>query len=97
MHGSGATRLPHLTNLGIAGCDGQSLLLHLDEAGFSVSAGSACSSGSAQVSHVLRAIGVAGRTDEASLRITVGRWTTAEDVDRFVEAAAAIIETLRSR
>ena len=97
VHGSGATRLPHLTNLGIAGCDGQSLLLHLDEAGFSVSAGSACSSGSAQVSHVLRAIGVAGRTDEASLRITVGRWTTAEDVDRFVEAAAAIIETLRSR
>lgn len=97
VHGSGAARLPHLTNLGIPGCDGQSLLLHLDEAGFAVSAGSACSSGSAHVSHVLRAIGVDGATGEASLRITVGRWTTTDDVERFIEAAAAIIDTLRRR
>lgn len=97
VHGSGADRLPHLTNVGIPGCDGQSLLLHLDEAGFAVSSGSACSSGSAHVSYVLRAIGADSATGEASLRITVGRWTTTDDVGRFIDAVAAATERLRSR
>jgi len=97
VHGAGAPRLPHLSNIGVPGCDGDTLLLHLDEAGFSVSAGSACSSGSTQVSHVLRAIHAGGDSEEASLRVTVGRWTTAEDVERFVEVAVRTIARLRSR
>ncbi len=95
IHGSGAERLPHLTNIGIPGCDGGQLLLRLDEAGFAVSAGSACSSGSGHTSHVLQAIGAGGGGDSASLRITVGRWTTADDVRRFVQAAVGAIAALR--
>lgn len=97
VHGAGAPRLAHLTNIGVPGVDGGSLLLHLDEAGFAVSAGSACSSGSTQVSHVLRAIGADKEPGGASLRVTVGRWTTAKEVERFIETAVRTIVRLRAR
>ncbi|MBN2247252.1 MAG: cysteine desulfurase [Coriobacteriia bacterium] len=97
VHGAGAQRLPHLSNIGIPGCEGGSLLMLLDEAGFSVSAGSACASGSGRASHVLQAIGAGRDPHEASLRVTVGRWTSTADVERFVDAAAHAIARLRGR
>jgi cysteine desulfurase len=97
VHGGNGRRVPHLTNIGVPGVDGQMLLLHLDDAGFAVSTGSACSSGSAGGSHVLRAMGVRGADPYGALRVTVGRWTSGDDIERFVVAAASIIERLRAR
>lgn len=97
VHGGDGRRVPHLTNIGVPGVDGQMLLLHLDDAGFAVSTGSACSSGSAGGSHVLRAMGVRGSDPYGTLRVTVGRWTSMRDVERFVEAVTSIVKRLRAR
>ncbi|MBN2847578.1 MAG: cysteine desulfurase [Coriobacteriia bacterium] len=94
VHGAGAPRLPHLSNIGIVGVDAHELVLALDEAGYAVSSGSACSAGASAPSHVLQAIGAAD-SGVASLRVTVGRFTTANDVDGFIAAVRAIVERLR--
>ncbi|HSQ22048.1 MAG TPA: cysteine desulfurase family protein [Coriobacteriia bacterium] len=94
VHGAGAPRLPHLSNLGISGVDGHGLVLGLDEEGYAVSSGSACSAGASAPSHVLQAIGAAD-PHVASLRVTVGRFTTTDDVDGFIAACRAIVERLR--
>lgn len=97
VHGSSAPRMPHLSNLAFPGLDGQTLLLHLDEEGFSVSTGSACSSSHSAESHVLRSMGADPASIRGSLRVTVGRWTSDEDVQRFVQAASALVRRLRQR
>lgn len=97
VHGGAGLRVPHLTSIGVPGVDGQMLLLHLDDAGFAVSTGSACSSGSSGGSHVLRAMGVRGEDPYGTLRVTVGRWTTTHDVERFVEVTASVVKRLRAR
>ena len=65
------------------------MLLQLDNKGIAVSTGSACCSGSLEPSHVLLSIGCPPRSAHGSLRVTVGRFTTDEDVDYFLEVAAA--------
>jgi cysteine desulfurase len=95
LNGSRERRLPHNAHVGVAGCDGEALLLALDEGGVACSTGSACQSGAAEPSHVLRAIGVdTERT--AHLRFTCGRDTTAEDVDAAADALAAAVARLRT-
>ena len=83
-------------NFSFAGIEGESLLMSLDMAGIAVSMGSACTSGALEPPYVLRAI---GRSDElalGSIRITLGRWTTQEDVDYFLDQLVPIVERLRT-
>lgn len=81
-------RLPHIAHFVVEGAQGESLQFLLDEAGFAVSNGSACSAGVARESHVVRA---AGCTGVAPLRLSLGRTTTAADVDALLEALPAAI------
>ncbi len=95
LNGTGP-KLPGYANLIMLGCEGESMLLQLDSKGIAVSTGSACSSGSLEPSHVLLAIGCPAEEAHGSLRVTLGRFTTDEDVDRFLEVLPPIVERLRS-
>lgn len=86
-------RLPHIAHLVVDGADGESLQFLLDEAGFAVSNGSACSAGVARESHVVRACGVTGA---APLRLSLGRSTTGADVDALLEALPGAIARARA-
>ncbi len=89
-------RLPHIASLLIKGVEGEAMLLQLDNKGIAVSTGSACSSGSLEPSHVLLSIGCPPEIAHGSLRISLGRFTTQEDVDYFLEVFPPIVERLRS-
>ena len=88
-------RLPNIAPLLIKGVEGEAMLLQMDMKGFSVSTGSACSSGSLEPSHVLLSIGVPQEVAHGSMRVTVGRWTTEQDVDDFIEALVPVVENYR--
>ena len=89
-------RLPHIASLLIKGVEGEAMLLQLDNRGIAVSTGSACSSGSLEPSHVLLSIGCPPEIAHGSLRISLGRSTTAEQVEYFLEVFPPIVERLRS-
>ena len=89
-------RTPSIANFIIKGVEGEAMLLHLDAKGIAVSTGSACSSGSLKPSHVLLAIGCPQEHAHGSLRVSLGRFTTADDVEYFLEALPPIVERLRS-
>ncbi len=95
LNGSRERRLPHNAHVAIAGCDGEALLLALDAAGVAASTGSACQSGAAEPSHVLRAIG-APTEQVAHLRFTCGRTTTQADVDLAASACTDAVKRLRA-
>ncbi len=86
--------LPSILNVGFAGVDGETLLLALDD--LAVSSGSACTSASVEPSFVLRAIGVPDDVAHASIRLSVGRFTAASDVDDAGERIAAVVGRLRA-
>ena len=89
-------RLPNNASFCFPGTQGEALIVALDLAGFSVSSGSACTSGETEPSHVLLAIGLEREVAQGSLRVTVGRDTTEADVDAFVAALPPIVERIRS-
>ena len=94
LNGSRELRLPHNAHVAVEGCDGEALLTALDQQGVAVSIGSACQSGAAAFSHVLRAVGAPeGR---AHLRFTCGRTTTGADVDTAVEVFTGCVAKLRA-
>lgn len=95
INGSRTERLPNNVHLCIEGVDGESLLLALDAAGICVSAGSACSSGSPEPSHVLSAIGVPREIARGALRLTFGRATTQEALAYTCESLAKVVRELR--
>ncbi len=97
FHGEGAPRrMPNLLNVGLPNCDQVALLIGLDLERVAVSAGSACSSGSADPSHVLGAIGVAPQMDSyAALRFSFGPDTTERGVDRAADVVARAAKRLR--
>lgn len=95
FHGDRDNRLASVLNFGIAGIAQDTLLIRLDLAGFAVSAGSACSAGAAQVSHVLCAMGCSEDVARTCIRVSLGRHTTREDVLSFAETLAAIAEELQ--
>ena len=97
LNGDSIQRLPGNVNVSFAGIAGESLLLLLDEAGICASSGSACASGSLEPSHVLLAIGRSPRLASASLRLTLGRGTTDEDVDTLLAVIPAAVARLRCR
>lgn len=94
FHGHRRLRVPNTCSLSVPFVDGESLLAHLDIEEIAVSAGSACSSGEHRGSPVLRAMGVSPELAQGSLRISLGRWTTAAEVDIFLEKFIAIVRRL---
>ncbi len=95
LNGHRTQRLPNNVNLGIKFIEGESIVLDLDSVGIATSTGSACSSKSLDPSHVLLAIGLKPQEAHGSLRVTVGRFTTEEDIDYFLEKLPPIIDRLR--
>lgn len=87
----GEGRLPGLVSLLVDGLDSETLVLELDEAGFEVSAASACSSGSLEASHVLLAMGIPRRQALGSLRVSFDERVAPDDLDRFAEALRAVV------
>jgi cysteine desulfurase len=91
VNGNGAARVPNTTNINFDYIEGESLVIALDLKGMAVSAGSACASGASELSHVLVAMGLRPDQARASIRLSLGRQTVAEDVDI---ALALIPETV---
>ncbi len=96
LNGDRKKRLAGNVNLSIEGVEGESLLLQLDKNGICASAGSACTSGSLDPSHVLLAIGLKRETAYSSLRLTLSELNTDEDVDYILEVLPKIVEQLRA-
>jgi len=95
VNGAGAARTPNTTNIRFDGIDSEPLLIALDLIGFAVSAGSSCSSGASEPSHVLMAIGLTKEQAKSSLRFSVGRSNTAEQVDLLIDAVVECVARLR--
>jgi cysteine desulfurase len=91
VQGSKKQRLPNNVHLTIPGTDNERLLIQLDEAGIQAAAGSACSASSETPSHVLRAVGLTDDEARASLRFTMGRSTTDQDIDQTVAVLAQLV------
>jgi cysteine desulfurase len=95
INGHPTQRLPNILNVSVEGVEGESLLMSLDLKGISVSTGSACSAGSSDPSHVLRAMGLERVRADGSLRFSLGRTTTEEDIDYTVETLVEVVDRLR--
>jgi cysteine desulfurase len=95
LNGDPERRLPGTTNISFKRVEGEAILLMLDQRGICASSGSACTSGSLEPSHVLRAMGVPFQFAHGSIRFSLGRLNADEDVDAIVEAMPVIIERLR--
>ena len=95
LNGHRTKRLPNNANFSFEFIEGESILILLDYNGFECSSGSACTSGSLDPSHVLLAIGLPHEKAHGSLRVTFGKSSEAEDVDRLVEALVKIVARLR--
>jgi cysteine desulfurase len=89
-------RLYNTLNISIRYIEGESMLAMLDQQGFALSSGSACSSKSLDPSHVLLAIGLSHEDAHGSLRISLGKYNTQDDVDALIQALPPIVEKLRS-
>ena len=96
LNGDPVRRLPGNVSFCFEGIEGESLLLLLDEKGISASSGSACTSGSLDPSHVLLAIGRIHDVAHGSLRLTLGRENTREDVETIISAVKDVVAYLRS-
>lgn len=95
LNGHPAKRLPNNVNFSFKFIEGESIILNLDMVGIAVSTGSACTSSSLEPSHVLLATGLTHEVAHGSLRFTLGRWTTEEDIDYCLENLIPIIDKLR--
>ncbi len=96
LNGHPRRRLPNNVNISIPFVEGESMCLGLDLEGICVSTGSACSTGSLEPSHVLLALGLPHEQAHASLRLSLGKWTTGEEIDRVLEVLPRIVARLRS-
>lgn len=94
-NGHPTERLPHTTNLAFAGVEAESLILALDLAGIGASSGAACSSGSLEPSHVLAAMGLPRERVLSSVRFSLGRTTTREEIEHVLEVLPPIVERMR--
>ena len=95
LNGSRIKRIPNNINLTISDVEGEGMLLGLDMKGIAVSTGSACSAGNLRPSHVLTAIGVSEEESHGSLRVTLGKYTTKQDVDYFLNSLKEVVAKLR--
>ncbi|MBF0379454.1 MAG: cysteine desulfurase [Magnetococcales bacterium] len=95
IFGNNSERLANTTAVGIAGLDGETLVMHMDMAGFAISAGSACGSGRTKASHVLTAMGYDGAIGQSAVRISLGWDTKAADIDKFVMVFSRTVKQLQ--
>jgi cysteine desulfurase len=95
INGHRTKRLPNNVHFSFEGVQGESLMMGLDQADIAVSMGSACTSGALTPSHVLRAIGLSDELALGALRITLGRWTTAEQIDYLLDQLPGLVKSLR--
>ncbi len=96
LTGHPTRRLPNNASVCVRYVEGESMLLNLDFEGIAASSGSACTSGSLEASHVLLALGLPHDVAHGSLRLSVGRGNTEEEVDRFLEVFPPIVQKLRA-
>ncbi|GKT09341.1 cysteine desulfurase NifS [Desulforhabdus sp. TSK] len=96
VNGDRVNRLPNTSNISFEFVEGEGILLMMDEYGICASSGSACTSGSLQPSHVLRAMGVPFTMAHGSIRFSLSIYNTDEEVDFVIDKLPPIIETLRS-
>jgi cysteine desulfurase len=95
LNGDPLRRLPGNLNVRLDGIEGEAMILMLDMEGICVSSGSACTTGSLEPSHVLLAMGIPAEQAHGSLRITLGRSTSQDDIDHFVNVFPPIVKRLR--
>ena len=95
FNGDRERRLPHLSNISFRYIEGEGLLINLDMQGVAVSTGSACSSGSLEPSPVIRAIGRDDELARGSIRFSIGKDTTAGDIEYVLEVLPRAVENLR--
>ena len=95
VNGNPQSRLPNTTNISFSYIEGESILLHLDQYGIAASSGSACTSGSLEPSHVLRAMGVPEIKLHGSLRLSLSRYTTDKEIDETLKILPPVVENLR--
>ncbi|MFZ0308612.1 MAG: cysteine desulfurase family protein [Candidatus Sulfotelmatobacter sp.] len=95
VNGDGAPRVPNTTNIYFDHIEGESMVIALDLKGLAVSSGSACSSGATEPSHVLMAMGLQSGRAHASIRVSLGKQNTAEDIDLAVALVPEIVARLR--
>jgi cysteine desulfurase len=95
VNGGGAPRTPNTANILFPGLEGEALVIALDLKGLACSTGAACSSGAVEPSHVLTAIGLPPEEARASLRFSLGRHTTAADIDFALQVVPAAVAQLR--
>lgn len=95
INGDREKRLPNNFNMCFEGIEGESLLLLLDDEGICASSGSACTSGSLDPSHVLLAIGLPHEVAHGSLRLTLSKYNTEEEIDKVLKAVPKIVDYLR--
>jgi len=95
IHGAEAERLPNTCLVGFAGLEGEALQLRLAEHGVCVSTGSACSTGMREPSHVLRAMRVPDTYARGTVRFSLGRSTTSEEMDKVQALLPALVSDLR--
>jgi cysteine desulfurase len=96
VNGDRANRLPNTTNISFEFVEGEGILLMMDEFGICASSGSACTSGSLQPSHVLRAMGIPFTMAHGSIRFSLSVYNTDEEIDFVIEKLPPIIDTLRN-
>jgi len=96
VNGDPAHRLPNTTNIGFAGLEAEAILLLLSEQDICASAGAACSSGSLEPSHVIRAMHIPERIAHGAVRFSLSDHTTAQDIAQTLEALPPIIQRLRA-
>ena len=95
VNGARGSRVPNTSNISFDRVEAESLLIALDLEGIAVSTGSACSSGTLEPSHVLRAMGLSTHRTQNSLRFSLGLFSTEAEVDRVVEVLPRLVEKLR--
>jgi cysteine desulfurase len=96
LNGHPVIRLPNNVNLSISYVEGESMVRNLDTEGICASTGSACSTSSLESSHVLLAIGLAHELAHGSIRFTLGKWATEDDIERVLKVLPGIVENLRA-
>ena len=96
LNGHKQQRLPNTTNVSFENIEGEAILLHLDENGIAASSGSACTTGSLEPSHVMRAMGIPYTFAHSSTRFSLSRYTSEPEIDKVIEVMPGIVDTLRS-
>jgi cysteine desulfurase len=96
LNGHPIMRLPNNVNVSVDFVEGESMLLNLDLEGICASTGSACSSSSLEPSHMLLAIGLSHEQAHGSLRFSLGKWTTEEEIERVLDVLPSVVAKLRA-